>query len=105
MSNPLTFISFAVKDCLVSEWGPWTPCSADQCDGFGVEERHRIVLIKPENGGLRCPHLTQSRQCKKFACTEDEWLIPDQTSSSSSLLPQPPSSTPPTKENIGDNSL
>jgi len=53
-----------VKDCQVSEWGPWSPCSADLvCGEFGSEERHRVVLHVAVNGGEECPHLVQSRQC------------------------------------------
>jgi len=57
-----------VKDCHVSEWGPWSPCSADKCNTFGVEERHRVVLGHPVNGGMKCPHLLQSKQCQALPC-------------------------------------
>ena len=59
---------FSVKDCHVSEWGPWSPCSAEKCEEFGVEERHRVILHHPVNGGLKCPHLLQSKQCQAFSC-------------------------------------
>merc|ERR1711981_491274 len=57
-----------VKDCHVSQWGPWSPCSAEKCDDFGAEERHRVVLGHPVNGGLKCPHLLQSKQCQALPC-------------------------------------
>jgi len=57
-----------VKDCHVSEWGPWSPCSVETCDDFGVEERHRVILGHPVNGGLKCPHLLQSKQCQALPC-------------------------------------
>lgn len=57
-----------VKDCHVSQWGPWSPCSVEKCDEFGVEERHRVVLGHPVNGGLKCPHLLQSKQCQALPC-------------------------------------
>lgn len=57
-----------VKDCHVSEWGPWSPCSAETCEDFGVEERHRVILGHPINGGLKCPHLLQSKQCQALPC-------------------------------------
>ena len=59
---------FSVKDCHVSEWGPWSPCSAETCEDFGVEERHRVILGHPINGGLKCPHLLQSKQCQALPC-------------------------------------
>ena len=52
----------------MSEWGPWSPCSAEKCDEFGVEERHRVVLGHSVNGGLKCPHLLQSKQCQALPC-------------------------------------
>ena len=61
-------MEFTVKDCHVSEWGPWSPCSAEECEAFGVEERHRVILHHPVNGGLKCPHLLQSKQCQAFSC-------------------------------------
>ena len=54
----------------MSQWGPWSPCSVEKCDEFGVEERHRVVLGHPVNGGLKCPHLLQSKQCQALPC---EW--------------------------------
>ena len=58
----------------MSEWGPWSPCSASndekECDEiYGTEERHRVVLSPAVNGGDNCPHLTQSRQCTG-TCTQ-----------------------------------
>ena len=52
----------------MSEWGPWSPCSVETCDDFGVEERHRVILGHPVNGGLKCPHLLQSKQCQALPC-------------------------------------
>ena len=54
----------------MSEWGPWSPCSADKCNAFGVEERHRVVLGHPVNGGMKCPHLLQSKQCQALPCED-----------------------------------
>ena len=56
----------------MSEWGPWSPCSVEKCDDFGVEERHRVVLGHPVNGGLKCPHLLQSKQCQALSCEENQ---------------------------------
>lgn len=68
-----------VKDCVVSEWGPWSPCTSPDVDvkeeegcgnHFGTEERHRVILSQPINGGSKCPHLTQSRECARRQCQQ-----------------------------------
>ena len=33
-----------------------------------MEERHRVILGHPVNGGLKCPHLLQSKQCQALPC-------------------------------------
>ncbi|CAB4058620.1 unnamed protein product [Lepeophtheirus salmonis] len=48
-----------VIDCHVSEWGPWSPCKG--CSG--TEERQRVILRHPLNGGSKCPHLKQTQPC------------------------------------------
>ena len=78
----------SVRDCVVSEFGPWSPCPLpgddnDPCDkdGDGEEEeeggddnaawtqRSRVILHQPNSGGRRCPKLTQRRPCK---CQREE---------------------------------
>jgi len=49
------------RDCIVSDWEPWSKCDA-KC-GFGTMQRSRPVLQFPENGGKRCPSLKQNRGC------------------------------------------
>ena len=41
------------RDCKVSEWSPWSPCS----ESFGIGEAVRIrkVLKHPKRGGKPCP--------------------------------------------------
>ncbi|KAJ8679178.1 hypothetical protein QAD02_014965 [Eretmocerus hayati] len=55
-----------VLDCLVSEWGPWTPCDSE-C-GHGAQTRSRFVERSPENGGKHCPQLVQQRGCQGTKC-------------------------------------
>ena len=41
------------RDCKVSEWSPWAPCSKS-C-GIGEAVRIRAVLKHPKRGGKPCP--------------------------------------------------
>ena len=66
-----------MHDCIVSEWGPWSPCPIDpdmeskeiDCDDEGdikidvdgdMSERRRVILHKPINGGEECPNFRSS---------------------------------------------
>jgi len=61
------------QDCDVSGWGNWSACSA-RCDG-GVQERNRVVTVKPIGNGVACPHLVDMRLCNTEACTSDCELL------------------------------
>jgi hypothetical protein len=57
------------RDCIVSEWVPWSACSAP-CGGGG-RKRLRSVLVEPITGshaGKQCPHLEESESCNTQAC-------------------------------------
>ena len=54
-------------DCLVSDWGAWSPCSKT-CGG-GTQTRERTILRLPANGGTKCPSLIDTpRECNTAAC-------------------------------------
>ncbi|XP_028399703.1 thrombospondin type-1 domain-containing protein 7B-like [Dendronephthya gigantea] len=55
------------RDCLVSSWNPWQPCSIS-CGGFGVKMRVRTVLQTSRDGGLECPSLAQMLPCEVTPC-------------------------------------
>lgn len=59
-----------VYDCQVGDWAEWSPCS-ESC-GEGTQERRRQVLRPESNGGVSCPDLHQSRQCKVDCQSEEE---------------------------------
>jgi len=56
-------------NCQVSNWGPFTDCSAD-CNG-GIKKRKRKILVDPKNGGEPCPNLTESVPCNTHSCPID----------------------------------
>lgn len=49
------------RDCKVSDWGEWSPCSIT-C-GVGTMERRREVIKHARRGGLSCPPLLETRWC------------------------------------------
>lgn len=55
------------KDCVVSDWSYWTPCSVS-C-GIGHSESYRQVISEPQGGGQACPkRLVRQRRCSLSAC-------------------------------------
>ncbi|XP_015763716.1 PREDICTED: somatomedin-B and thrombospondin type-1 domain-containing protein-like [Acropora digitifera] len=54
------------RDCEVSPWSDWGPCSP-RC-GVGVSQRTRTVLFLPVNGGKECPALIENKGCLKQLC-------------------------------------
>jgi len=63
-------------DCLVSEWGAWSPCSAS-C-GPGQRSRDRKVLQEPQDGGLGCGlELSQLEACSSQTCEYVDCLWSD----------------------------
>merc|ERR1719183_859759 len=56
----------AVVNCEVSEWGAWSKCDA-KCGG-GSQTRSRKVTVEPQNGGMKCPSLTDEQDCNTHAC-------------------------------------
>ncbi len=63
------------KDCVVSDWSPWSACSAS-CGG-GVQSRVRYIISPASGKGKTCPPLIEYRDCNAEACPTDcvvsEW--------------------------------
>lgn len=57
---PFVFVVTSL-DCLVADWGQWSPCS--KTCGFGRMTRHRVVIQEAQNGGHVCPPLTETEMC------------------------------------------
>ncbi|XP_059485036.1 spondin-2 [Neocloeon triangulifer] len=49
------------RDCRVSDWGSWEPCSRS-C-GIGETQRKRTVTKHARRGGSPCPPLTEAKWC------------------------------------------
>ncbi|XP_061738576.1 thrombospondin type-1 domain-containing protein 7A-like [Nerophis ophidion] len=58
------------RDCVVSEFSPWTFCS--KTCGIGLQNRIRIVLAPPLFGGSACPNLTEFQTCQPGPCEGEE---------------------------------
>lgn len=60
------------RDCVVSEFSPWTPCS--KTCGMGLQNRIRIIFAPPLFGGAACPNLTEFQTCQPGPCEGQESL-------------------------------
>ncbi len=60
------------RDCVVSEFSPWTPCS--KTCGMGLQNRIRFVLAPPLFGGAACPNLTEFQTCQPGLCEGEQSL-------------------------------
>uniref|UniRef100_A0A4W4HJ75 Thrombospondin type-1 domain-containing protein 7A n=1 Tax=Electrophorus electricus TaxID=8005 RepID=A0A4W4HJ75_ELEEL len=58
------------RDCVVSEFSPWTSCS--KTCGTGLQNRVRSVLAPPLFRGSACPNLTELRTCELVPCEGEE---------------------------------
>ncbi|KAG7457501.1 hypothetical protein MATL_G00227820 [Megalops atlanticus] len=58
------------RDCVLSEFSPWTACS--KACGTGLQNRARAVLAPPLFGGSACPNLTEYRTCQLEECPGDD---------------------------------
>ncbi|MEQ2256405.1 hypothetical protein ILYODFUR_023886 [Ilyodon furcidens] len=60
------------RDCVVSEFSPWTSCS--KTCSIGLRNRIRFVLAPPLFGGSACPNLTEFQTCQPGLCDGEENL-------------------------------
>lgn len=69
--GPIINPDLPVIDCKLSNWSPWSTCSA-VC-GNGRRTRSRYVIQMPQNGGKPCDKkLTRTQRCKDLPpCPQD----------------------------------
>lgn len=53
-------------DCVVTQWSPWSLCSAS-CGG-GSQTRGRLITKPQQKGGKSCPALEETQPCNEEAC-------------------------------------
>ncbi|XP_065184716.1 thrombospondin type-1 domain-containing protein 7A-like [Sycon ciliatum] len=54
------------RNCQVSDWCSWSPCSQTQCDTAGIQRRRRYIVKRERGGAARCPpaaELVEERNC------------------------------------------
>ena len=51
------------RNCQVSHWSSWNPCSVNQCGQQGSQSRSRTVVSSLGCEGDQCPNLYETQQC------------------------------------------
>ncbi|XP_077599244.1 thrombospondin type-1 domain-containing protein 7A [Stigmatopora nigra] len=58
------------RDCVLSEFSQWTPCS--KTCGMGLQNRIRVILAAPLFDGAACLNLTEFQTCQLGLCEGEE---------------------------------
>uniref|UniRef100_A0A803WA16 Thrombospondin type-1 domain-containing protein 7A n=1 Tax=Ficedula albicollis TaxID=59894 RepID=A0A803WA16_FICAL len=79
------------RDCVVSEWSPWSPCShsCSSRNAEGTQSRSRSILALPAEGGKACPPeraLQEQRACNEHPCVHFFWEVSPWSSCSQDVL-------------------
>ncbi|KAI1237370.1 Thrombospondin type-1 domain-containing protein 7B, partial [Lamprotornis superbus] len=79
------------RDCVVSEWSPWSPCShsCSSRNAEGTQSRSRSILALPAEGGKTCPPeraLQEQRACNEHPCVHFFWEASPWSSCSEDVL-------------------
>ena len=65
------------RNCQVSYWSSWSPCSALKCGVYGSQHRTRSVIASPHCGGTACPsNMQETQTCygtTAFGCVYSTW--------------------------------
>eukprot|EP01059_Diplonema_ambulator_P034039 TRINITY_DN743_c0_g1_i4.p1 TRINITY_DN743_c0_g1~~TRINITY_DN743_c0_g1_i4.p1 ORF type:complete len:2187 (+),score=171.86 TRINITY_DN743_c0_g1_i4:829-6561(+) len=61
------------RDCVVSDWAGWEPCS-DTCGG-GMQRRWRFILQNASGSGAPCPTLFDLRACNTHSCVAGDCQV------------------------------
>merc|ERR1719443_1661751 len=60
-------------DCVMSEWKPWTECSAT-C-GHATTFRTRAVISDPQHGGVACGETKEVNECPELVCPQEIFTV------------------------------
>ncbi|XP_068051274.1 thrombospondin type-1 domain-containing protein 7B isoform X2 [Anomalospiza imberbis] len=79
------------RDCVLSEWSPWSPCShsCSSKNAEGTQSRSRSILALPAEGGKACPPeraLQEQRACNEHLCVHFFWEVSPWSSCSEDVL-------------------
>ncbi|KAK7086885.1 Spondin-1 [Halocaridina rubra] len=56
-------------DCVMGEWGPWSPCT-HSCGNEALQQRSRTIIVSPRNGGSPCGDRYERRYCTLPPCPQ-----------------------------------
>jgi hypothetical protein len=62
-------------DCVMSDWGEYSPCDATECGTSGNKVRVRTILTEASNGGLACGPLTETTSCNSDDCPPTDCVM------------------------------
>uniref|UniRef100_A0A8D2MIA5 Thrombospondin type-1 domain-containing protein 7A n=1 Tax=Zonotrichia albicollis TaxID=44394 RepID=A0A8D2MIA5_ZONAL len=79
------------RDCVLSEWSPWSPCShsCSSRNAEGTQSRSRSIVALPAEGGKGCPPeraLREQRACNEHPCVHFFWDVSPWSSCSEDVL-------------------
>ncbi|XP_041329117.1 thrombospondin type-1 domain-containing protein 7B [Pyrgilauda ruficollis] len=79
------------RDCVLSEWSPWSPCShsCSSKNAEGTQSRSRSIVALPAEGGKACPPeraLQEQRACNEHLCVHFFWEVSPWSSCSEDVL-------------------
>ncbi|XP_069946228.1 spondin-1-like isoform X2 [Cherax quadricarinatus] len=57
----------AKVECVMGEWGPWSPCT-HSCGPEALQQRSRNIIVQPRNGGVLCGDRYERRYCTLPPC-------------------------------------
>ena len=57
------------RDCVLTNWSPWTQCIQESCNSLGSQSRLRGIITEEECGGQDCANeLNENTTCTKPDC-------------------------------------
>ena len=76
---PCSFPCPAPVDCVASDWGAFSQCSATTCGTVGTMTRTKTVITPASNGGKMCPIMEDNQPCSTPCPTPVNCVVSDWT--------------------------